>query len=216
MLDDLIAHQGLGQATEVVVGGDSAGGLATWIHTDYFASRLPADARVAGVPDSGFFMEHGAWAEEQRAMVAMANSTDGMHPGCVHAHADDPAACIFAQNTVPYVQQRMFALQGQYDSYQVSAILRSADPALVNPYGQNLTATLKQRVLSNGQQNAAFVDSCLHHCGYWAGCLGRNIDGVTTVEAFTDFFYERTTQRLWYQNETYPCVSCCGIGSCAL
>ena len=216
IFDDLVAHQGLGSATEVVVGGDSAGGLATWIHTDYIASRVPATARVAGMPDSGFFMEVGSWAQAQRGMVTMANATGGLHPRCVAAHATDPAACIFAQETAPFCSTRMFALQGQYDAYQVSAILHSEDPAKVNPYGQNLVATLKKQVL-DGKKNAAFVDSCLHHCGYWDGCLGKAIDGANTSTAFFSFFYEKPgAQQLWYQNETFPCTSCCGSGPCGL
>jgi len=216
VIDDLIENENLGDATEVVFGGDSAGGLASWIHTDYVASRLPATTRVAGLPDSGFFMDFGSWAGEQRAMVAMANSTGGLHPACVAAQANDTASCIFAQVTARYCATRMFALQGQYDSYQVGAILRSSDSAKVNPYGHHLVATLEEQVL-DGTKHAAFVDSCFHHCGYWDGCLGKAIDGTTTSEAFFSFFYDKPdAKQLWYQNETYPCLSCCSSGACAL
>lgn len=53
VITDLLANHGLDRATDVIVGGDSAGGLATWIHTDYFASRIPPTARIVGLPDSG-------------------------------------------------------------------------------------------------------------------------------------------------------------------
>jgi len=50
--------QGLGmnKATDVLVSGMSAGGLATFLHVDAIASWLP-QAKVFGVPDSGFFLD---------------------------------------------------------------------------------------------------------------------------------------------------------------
>lgn len=52
VLDSLVSTYGLGAATELVLSGDSAGGLATYHHVDYIAARLPG-ARVVGAPDSG-------------------------------------------------------------------------------------------------------------------------------------------------------------------
>eukprot|EP00043_Microstomoeca_roanoka_P002252 m.37261 g.37261 ORF g.37261 m.37261 type:complete len:85 (+) comp11366_c0_seq3:81-335(+) len=50
---------------------------------------------------------------------------------------------------------------------------------------------------------------------------GEEIRSFTTVEAFTQFFYAdhndgNKSPFIWYQNETYPCVSCCAAGSCDL
>lgn len=40
MIDDLLAHRGLQGSTDVVVSGCSAGGLATFLHLDYWAERI--------------------------------------------------------------------------------------------------------------------------------------------------------------------------------
>ena len=55
MVADLLA-QGLGAASDVVVSGCSAGGLATYLHVDRWAAALPK-AKVRGLPDSGFFLD---------------------------------------------------------------------------------------------------------------------------------------------------------------
>lgn len=54
VLDALIAGAGLGAATEVILFGDSAGGIGTFINLDHVAGRLPG-ARVVGAPIAGFF-----------------------------------------------------------------------------------------------------------------------------------------------------------------
>ena len=58
--DRALDRHGLGDAAEVLVGGDSAGGLAALWSVDWWGRRLP-HARVAAVPDSGFFSSfHGS------------------------------------------------------------------------------------------------------------------------------------------------------------
>ena len=65
----------LSAATEVIVSGTSAGGLATYLHASYFASRLAPGTKVVAVPDAGFFFDHEtfnrpgvhAWLEKKCA-----------------------------------------------------------------------------------------------------------------------------------------------------
>lgn len=45
---------GLGSASEIILFGDSAGGLGTFINLDYVAGRFPR-ARVTGAPIAGYF-----------------------------------------------------------------------------------------------------------------------------------------------------------------
>jgi hypothetical protein len=45
--------RGLSSGAEVVVSGCSAGGVQTFLNTDYLASLLPKDTHVVALPDSG-------------------------------------------------------------------------------------------------------------------------------------------------------------------
>ena len=59
-LDSLRQKHGLGAATDVVISGCSAGGLATFLHTDQWCDALGKTAPVVkcvGMPDSGFFLD---------------------------------------------------------------------------------------------------------------------------------------------------------------
>jgi hypothetical protein len=44
------------QATHIVVGGDSAGGLAVYFWTNYIAARVKV-GKVWALPDSGIFID---------------------------------------------------------------------------------------------------------------------------------------------------------------
>ena len=54
IIDDLESVHGLGAATEVLLTGDSAGGVGTFANADYLADRLP-QATVKAAPCSGWF-----------------------------------------------------------------------------------------------------------------------------------------------------------------
>ena len=60
VVDSLLAA-GLKDAKLLIVNGCSAGGLATYLHLDYIASRMPATVRVVGAPECGFFMDLPHW-----------------------------------------------------------------------------------------------------------------------------------------------------------
>eukprot|EP00698_Gefionella_okellyi_P001026 TRINITY_DN1088_c0_g1_i2.p2 TRINITY_DN1088_c0_g1~~TRINITY_DN1088_c0_g1_i2.p2 ORF type:complete len:292 (+),score=47.45 TRINITY_DN1088_c0_g1_i2:346-1221(+) len=217
IITDLLQNQHMDNATDVLVGGDSAGGLATWIHTDLWAERLPATARVVGVPDSGFFMDYGTWSDGIKWMYNSQNASAGINKACAAAY--EPAQqwhCAFAQYTSQHCHTRMFALQSQYDQYQLGAILHSTQAQLVNPYGATLLRTLNQSVFESGPQrdaNAAFLDSCVHHCGGWSTGLNGDyriiIDGQSALQAFEEWYYEQSERRLWIQDVLYPCEACC-------
>ncbi|CAA0809139.1 Pectin acetylesterase 8 [Striga hermonthica] len=49
-------HKGMANATNVILTGGSAGGLATLLHCDGFRALFPSSVRVKCVIDSGFFL----------------------------------------------------------------------------------------------------------------------------------------------------------------
>ena len=104
----------------------------------------------------------------------------------------------------------MFPLQSRYDSWQTGQELRSDDPILINEYGANMTKVFGTNYINNEEYDvyhAAFFDSCHHHCGEWNSI---KIDGMTSSEAQFQFYYGNNTHdKFWFQDEAYPCDSCC-------
>jgi len=116
------------QASEVIISGTSAGGLATYLHTSYIKSRLPPAARVVAMPDAGFFLSHVsytsgtyAWYDTIASAVqpALWNATlRGAGARCLADLAPKGLGprCYFAQYIYPYLTDvdGVFILQSLY------------------------------------------------------------------------------------------------------
>jgi len=170
MFNDLFTNRGLNVATDVVISGCSAGGLATFLHVDWWKDLL-LQAKVVGMPDSGFFLD---WESDKHYhddliwVFNQMNSTSGLNSRCINAYVSTDSAwrCIFAQYTSPFIVTPIFPLQSEYDSWQVANELDSTDAVQINKYGDILTLWVTTNLLAN-PKNGIFLDSCFHHCGSW-------------------------------------------------
>jgi len=205
MFNDLFDIRGLNKASDVVISGCSAGGLATYLHVDWWRAKLP-NSKVVGMPDSGFFLDYEAGPNYHGNMIWVfnqMNSTSGVNARCIAAYAAaDRWHCIFAEHTSPHITTPIFPLQSQYDSWQIPNILGSNNPVDINKYGALLVSLVNADVLNNNA-NSIILDSCHHHCGGWDTIT---IDGETQAKAFSTW-YGGNNHR-FIDNKPYPCTSC--------
>lgn len=236
---DLLARAGMAAATDVVVGGCSAGGMAVFIHCDAWAARIRAAApaaRVTCLADSGWFplipdagypstWFNGVW---QNAFANM-NASAAAHPACLaDRNATTAWQCIMPEVAAVYTATPIFIFQAQYDSFQLFNMERCIpmppDPKSpcsnddITRWGaQLITGSIQaflQAPLAKAAGSAAFIDSCYHHCGTWA-----DFDQVTSwtggnlsgSQAFAAW-RANPTAALWQQPTAYPCLgaTCCG------
>lgn len=213
----LLAREGLADATDVLYSGGSAGGLAVYLHADAWAAAVPR-AKFVAVPDSGFFLAYNAtpgagFDAQLRWVFARMNATGGVPAACVAAFANDPAACIFAENAAATLRAPVFAQQSTYDTFQISDILDKprSDAAAINAYGALIDARLRASLLAN-EEHAVFLDSCAHHVVEWDEIV---IDGMKVHEALGAFYKSIGSgggKRIWAQGKAYPCAACCSGG----
>lgn len=211
MMNDLM-NEGIQHATDIVVSGCSAGGLASWLHTDKIRALFSKSVKVVGLPDSGFFLDYEATTtkyDQYHSMMIWVfnymNASSGVHQGCIANEIKDPWKCMFAEHTAPYIKTPMFPLQSEYDSWQIPHDLKSNDTTLINQYGANLTKLIENNFLK-AKNHGIFLDSCHHHCGMWGSI---RIDGDLQANAFQKWYNNPTTKRIWNQNQKYPCADCC-------
>ena len=198
VLDTLAQHGsgGMGATTEVVLSGGSAGGLAAILHLDHVASRMPAGARVVGLPDAGYFADlpNTAGAHVYRGLfqgadpVWNATAGGGTHAACL---ASTPAAqqwqCLMAQYVVAKTATPLFVMNAAIDVYQVQNTLQvgcvpktcSAEQlAQMETYRTDFVTSALAPALAN-PANGAWVDSCIMHeqnVYYCSGGMpGRNV-----------------------------------------
>ena len=217
----LLADEGLSRATDVLLGGGSAGALATFLHADSWRDALPPSAKLVAVPDSGFFLNYNsttdanvAYGASMRWVFSAMNSSGGLPAACVAAHAADPALCMFAENVAPTLRTPTFALQSTYDLYQIPSIagLKPNDTEQINQYGDLLAARLEAQFLNSSAVNhGVFLDSCYHHVGEWREIV---IDGIDNAQALMAFYDSvgKPGRKVWKQGRPYPCAACCARG----
>uniref|UniRef100_A0A6B2L7Z4 Pectin acetylesterase n=1 Tax=Arcella intermedia TaxID=1963864 RepID=A0A6B2L7Z4_9EUKA len=204
---DLALKFDLQLGKEFVVSGCSAGGLATYLHVDWWAGKLPQGSKVVGVPDSGYFLDYDSkngpkYSTDMKWVFSIMNSTEGVNRNCIKANTQQPALCFFAEHTVPHITTPLFPLQSRYDSWQTANILGSSNAADINAYGKLFDERFQ--ALLNRNQNGAFLDSCFHHCGAFDSI---RIDGLLSGPAIQKFV--TTGQGVHIQVNTYPCEPCC-------
>jgi len=234
-IESLLNDRGMNEATDVVVSGCSAGGLATFLHCDHWATAIMTAtngaAKVVCMPDSGFFLDEELGPKYhlnmQKVYTLHQSSSKGLNAACVAAE-DDTSNCIFAQHTLPYIKTPIFMLQSQYDSWQSTFVAgacngwppHNCNTTIMNKFGKNLTTVMKNLLLSN-PKHGAFLDSCQHHCGAGGPPAGGNwgqskIDGDLQGVALKKW-YELGSEALpnkgfYNQDQTYPCANCCSQG----
>ena len=138
-LADALARAGAaGRVAEVLVTGGSAGGMSTVLHVDRIGA-LAGAARVAGVPQAGFFTEWNAtcvdpepgaiWcnATDQFAhLFGIANVSGALAPACLADHAAEPWRCFLVPTAQAYVAAPLFFWQSKFDHFQLRAFVSVA------------------------------------------------------------------------------------------
>lgn len=135
-LDLLAREYNLTRATDVLLTGCSAGGLATYIHTnyvgDFLAARAPDLVRYKSAPVSGFFLDTSnaagepVYGTQMRYVFDMQHALGGVDPSCVQgvlAAGGEVATCNFAATSYAYVRYPIFVLNSMHDSWQFGCIL---------------------------------------------------------------------------------------------
>eukprot|EP01065_Artemidia_motanka_P015223 TRINITY_DN19098_c0_g1_i1.p1 TRINITY_DN19098_c0_g1~~TRINITY_DN19098_c0_g1_i1.p1 ORF type:complete len:433 (+),score=116.73 TRINITY_DN19098_c0_g1_i1:70-1299(+) len=182
MVTDLMQNFGMSEATEVVLSGGSAGGLAVFYNVDHLAEMLPDSVRLTGFPDAGFFLDHPTkqgvklYRSQFQGADPVWNVTGsgGTNSRCLAA-ADAPWKCLFAEYLLPHVRAPMFVMNSAYDGYQLPNILNVScmqsgpeskcaadDVAAMNSYRSALVSRVAAG-LANSTSSGCYVDSCWVH-----------------------------------------------------
>ena len=153
----LLREHGMAIAAEVVISGCSAGGLGIYLGLDHIASLIKsanANARIRGLSDSGFFLDHTGdasfskprpgmtkyeahvngildYATTMKRIYEFMNVSAGTNKRCVmkeKTSTGESSNCIFAQNLAPHIRTPLFAVQPKYDQVYICGDSRKLCP----------------------------------------------------------------------------------------
>lgn len=146
IIEKLIAEKGLGDATNVLLTGGSAGAIGALFNVDWLAARL-SDATVKTAPTAGWYhpnaldddlpvphypsdFEHFSRGDNGNptynliqaggAPVDVWKAKNSMSPDCLAAFSDDEWwRCLSARWAYKYIKSPIYMIHSQYDSNQI-------------------------------------------------------------------------------------------------
>ena len=120
-----------------------------------------------------------------------------LHPVCAsNFSGPNRINCLFAEHLAPFLHLPIFALQAQYDSWQIVRVLGSDNPKRVNAFGHTLMDRFRSDFLSFSK-NGAFIDSCEHHTQAYNSIV---IDGKSAAQALLAW-YPREHLKFQFPNQ---------------
>lgn len=144
---------GLDLATDVLLTGCSAGGLATFLHADYVGERLrsfsPNLVRYKVAPCSGFFLDHpnaegiSVYTAQMKNIFELSNASAGLNAECIAAHqrSGDTWKCNMAQYTYEHIRTPIMVLNSALDCWSTGCILAAETQAPGTPQNGNCSAS---------------------------------------------------------------------------
>jgi len=206
-LDFAFAH-GLGFATEFVLSGVSAGGLASFVHTDRIADRIRQSApycKVVAAPFVGFFIDEPQWPQQNsRLWREMSHEIFLLHglgflpggvlsPACQAAYPGQPHYCFMPSHMIQFVRTPYFMFSSKYDQWQLENFVKvdwsqpqSRDAVL--QFGREF---LHQLLPSQADpKNGAVISSCLCHMCLWDGISLR---GKPAFLHYAEWYHGKTS-----------------------
>ena len=230
LLEELIERHGLLNATELLVSGGSAGGLAAYLHADRIHETLLARgaplSKVKAAPVSGFFLLHadssGAlkYPNEMQYVVKMQNATSGLNRACVSSQpAADRWRCMFANYSYAHTRMPAFPLQSALDSWQMGNIwlgdsdcahknFESCTAAQVddlNAYAASLVGDMQRTAKSKRPGEGGFVESCLEHVAAQGSSFDKYVINGTTMQQALTAWWDASTDEPASQHWYWPC-----------
>jgi len=180
MLDDLIAR-GLGNASKLLLWGDSAGAVGVWTNIDFINEYLPPAVDVAGVVNSGWFLPVIDLADPFVLFDPYLDST-------CDAATNSSLNCVLNANfAYRHIESRLFTVQSVLDSFEIVSLLGYS---LSPTYSDLLTGVgnyylSRVSYIPSRPQDGWYVVSCYLHV------LKLNIPYIngTTVTNAIDAWY---------------------------
>lgn len=193
LLDTLISKHGLDRATDVLLAGGSAGGLSTFLHTDYvhkyLLQRKVPLRRFKAAPLSGFFLMHKTeagrptYADKMKKVFEMQHASVNLNAKCIASYDKSRKwRCMFANESYAHTEVPMFVMNSAVDSYQLGAIWNGdiyrkgtkcsknnfetcskKEVASVNGWLRDFVRDLKAPAKFRKPGEGGFVESCLEH-----------------------------------------------------
>ena len=213
VLNELESLSDIKNAEEIILTGESAGGIGVFPNVDFLADAYPR-ARVVAAPIAGFYFFAYPYTGPGHTSSELADFRKSAWPShyslwqsfvdvTCSKHLPEPAYCILANYTLPFVESEAFIVESQTDKVVLlyhDWIPTNQDPnwsASVKEYftewQHNMSIAL-QSSSSDYSKNGVFSPACFIHTGF--SIQSPLINGLNFVEAFSKWFFDGESIKL--------------------
>ncbi|KAH6816716.1 hypothetical protein C2S51_021536 [Perilla frutescens var. frutescens] len=234
VMEEFLEREGMKNATNAILAGSSAGGLATILNCDFFQSYFDKIGRLKCISDAGFFIygkdlpgaaDH---REVSRASIVKFHDLARMLPKSCTSRRN-AGLCLFSDYVAGDVKTPLFILNSNFDSNQITYNL---DPYPVDNQGwSNCTNNIQSctqgqlRVIKDfgtaflnaleglheSESRGYFIDSCYTHDfalknEKWQGT--PKLQNKRIAEAIGDWSFDGSPVKLIAEKNDYPLLNC--------
>ena len=222
VLDELL-RRGIDHASEIILGGSSAGALTAMIHSDYIRKRFQraTNASFRVLADAGFFVDAPSLNGSEiiqsvfRQAYSLHNSSKSFKHGCVRAQkCKQEWRCFFPQYLIPFLSSPIFLVNSLYDLWQIAFL--SNVPCVLklntcNSSELSYIMSFRDKTLQalcsvfNANTTAVFADACFAHAQTVLNDLWTNIRvrNITMAQSFADWYHGDVSNRFRI-DDPYP------------
>eukprot|EP00056_Hartaetosiga_gracilis_P005646 m.87216 g.87216 ORF g.87216 m.87216 type:complete len:337 (+) comp12235_c0_seq2:1328-2338(+) len=207
VIEQLSSKYGLDNATEVILTGESAGGIGVWYHLAYLDDLLP-HARVVGAPIAGFYFPAYPYMGVNHTQSGLADFrppaweghynlwNSSVNAKCKEAHPNDPWVCMLSNTSYHFIDTPVFVTEAQTD--QVVILYHDWMPPMylhlqpemeyLEEWHANMTQALSPAIVS--KTDGVFNPACFIHTSFSSSA--PTINGYTYISAFNEWYTKGT------------------------
>ena len=218
VVNDLMDKSGLSGATDIILSGESAGGIGVTPNVDWLQEQVPS-ARVVGAPIAGLYYYADPYTGPGHTQSGLADFREPAWPqhaelwqsyvnqDCFAAHGGEAWRCVLANYSLPHIRAPLFFTQSKSD--KVVLTLHDWVPGDLQPQASvlpyvtkwqaNMTQALSTVRAGGGKRHGFFAAACFIHTGFTPSrplipYNGRNVSFTQAFDAWvrgaTDVFVE--------------------------
>ncbi|KAL8550395.1 hypothetical protein ACS0TY_009004 [Phlomoides rotata] len=227
-----LLQRGMGSATDAILTGSSAGGLACMLHCDEFQASLPSAAKVKCVADAAFFIRgqnlprpndrEGPFAN----VISFHNLTNFLPYSCTSRL--NPSLCLFPEYFAGGIRTPLFIVNSAFDSFQISANLNPDPPlpgwkncklntTVCSPPEQQLIKDFGKAFLDalgevpHDPSRGIFIITCYFHVlvsddAIWNSNMSPTLANNTIAQAVGGWYFDQFSIQLIDTQHDFPSI----------
>ena len=166
-------------ATEIIFGGGSSGGTASYIWASYLQDYFPKGIRLTGLPDAGLFVDTYSdnnhchlYRFFMKSLSAAINLTSGaastLYRRCQYRETDEFWKCLMVEYIYDTIDIPMFIINSQNDFKQLTNLMSIG---CINDGGLQYCNQTERRMITKVREKflavALKIKAAKPHWGFW-------------------------------------------------